>query len=226
MPIAPDIPAAEVAIVEMTNAFRKGNKLAAVERNPQLDAAAQAYAKVLAARRKDALSHTIDGTTPAARARAAGYQYCQIAENLALAYDSKGFTSAEYARRTLRGWQESPGHRRNLLMPNVTETGIAVARTSPNDPRYIAVQLFGRPMALKYSFKVANKTTGAVDYTFAGDAHEVQPRQIITHTSCDPGDVDFKLDTGNAAGRYVARDGVVYTLRPREGGGVQVDVSR
>ena len=44
MPITPDIPATEVAIVEMTNAFRKQHKLAAVRPNARLEAAARAYA--------------------------------------------------------------------------------------------------------------------------------------------------------------------------------------
>jgi cysteine-rich secretory family protein len=226
MPISPDISAAETAIIEMTNAFRNANNLPAVTSNPNLTAAARAYAKLLAAQKKDELSHTFKGTTPASRATKAGYDYCQIAENLALLYDSRGFSSAEYATRTLNGWQDSPGHRKNLLMPNVTETGVAVARTQNSLPRYIAVQLFGRPRSMSYSFEISNRSSSAVGYEYLGDSHEVKPRQIITHTSCDPGNIDFKLDPPRAAGRFEARDGSVYTLRPRDGGGVRVEVSR
>ena len=57
MPIAPDIPAAETAIVEMTNAFRKEHARTAVKPNAQLAAAARAYAKKLA--RTQAFSHTV-----------------------------------------------------------------------------------------------------------------------------------------------------------------------
>ena len=154
MPITPDIPAAEVAIVEMTNAFRKQHKLAAVRPNARLEAAARAYAQVLA-RGRD-LSHTLQGTTPATRAQKAGYGYCQIAENLAMASDSRGFSARDYADRAVRGWQRSPGHRRNLLLPHLTDIGVAVVRAAPDDPRYIAVQLFGRPESLRYAFKVRN----------------------------------------------------------------------
>ena len=62
MPITPDIPAAEAAIVEMTNEFRRENKLSSLTENPQLAAAARAYAQKLAA--GTGLSHTADGTTP------------------------------------------------------------------------------------------------------------------------------------------------------------------
>jgi hypothetical protein len=225
MPVAPDIPAAEVAIVQMTNAFRAQEKLAAVKPNALLSAAAHAYAKVLAAH-KGALSHTYSGTTPATRANAAGYDFCQIAENLAMIYDSRGFTAADYAQRTLTGWKESPGHRRNLLMPEVTEIGVAVAKAGANDPRYVAVQLFGRPQALKYSFQIVNRSPAAVSYTFGGKETAVLPRQVITHTSCAHGTIAFKFDARSGVGRYEARDGQVYTLTARPDGGVKVDVTR
>jgi hypothetical protein len=224
MPVAPDIPAAEMAIVEMTNTFRKEHKLAGATPSPLLAAAARAYAKVLAARQA-ALSHTVDGTTPAQRAQSAGYAPCQIAENLAMLYDSRGFTAMDYARRTLAGWKDSPGHRGNMLMPHVTEIGVGIARMGPNDPRYVAVQLFARPEALKYSFRIANKTPGTLSYAFAGEEHAVKSRQIITHTSCAPGTIAFKLDAGGtAAGRHEARDGQIYTLISDGNGGVRVEV--
>ncbi len=225
MPVSLDIPAAETAIVEMTNTFRAEHKLASVRPSPLLAAAAQAYAKVLA-KRKGKLTHTLNGSTPPARAEAAGYEPCQIAENLAMLYDSRGFTPDGYARQTINGWKDSPGHRRNLLIPEVTDIGVAIASNGSNDPRYVAVQVFGRPQALRYSFKIANKTSGAVDYTFTGDEHTVLPRQIITHTSCTEGDIAFKLDAKSGKGRYEARDGRVYTLEPRQGGGVTVEVGK
>ncbi len=225
MPIAPDIPATEAAIIQITNAFREEHKLADVKPNPLLAAAARAYAKVLA-RHRGELSHTLNGTTPVTRAQQQGYAYCQIAENLAVIYDSRGFTSADYAQRTVAGWEASPGHRHNLLMPEVTEVGVAVAKVGNPVPRYVAVQLFGRPRALKYTFKIVNRLPGAVAYDFAGEDHAVLPRQIVTHTSCAAGTISFKLDARSGVGRYEARDGQVYTLKPRQGGGVEVEVRR
>jgi uncharacterized protein YkwD len=214
MPIAPDLPAAETAIVEMTNALRKEHKLGPVAPNAVLAAAARAYAKVLGKAGSD-LSHTADGTTPASRARAAGYAHCQIAENLAAIYDSGGFTGSEYARRAMQGWEKSPGHRQNLLTPTATETGVAVVRAGANDPRYIAVQLFARPLELKLSFKIANRSGTAVGYTYAGKPLSVAPHQTITHTSCAPGTITFSF------GSYETRNGQVYTVTPA--GGITVE---
>ena len=92
-----------------------------------------------------ALSHTADGTTPAQRIASAGYRYCQVGENLASILDTRGFTADEYARRAVQGWENSPGHRHNMLLEHVTETGVGVVRSSPSVPKYIAVQLFARP---------------------------------------------------------------------------------
>jgi hypothetical protein len=225
MPVALDIPATETAIIEMTNAFRSEHKLASVRRNSSLSAAAHAYARVLA-RHRGALSHTLNGTTPASRAKTAGYSYCQIAENLAVIYDSRGFTAPNYAERAVTGWEQSPGHRRNMLMPAVTEIGVAVAKGGTHDPRYVAVQLFARPETLKYTFQIVNRAKSAVSYKFGGQDHAVLPRQVITLTSCAAGNIAFKLDRRSGVGRYKARDGRVYTLKPRKGGGVRVEVGR
>lgn len=222
MPIALDVPAAETAILASANSFRQKHNLSALKPNAQLAAAARAYAKALAARA--ALSHTLGGTTPASRAKAAGYAYCEIAENLAALYDSSGFTTADYAQRALAGWEGSPGHRENLLRANVTETGVGVASAGPNDPRYVAVQLFGRPLSLKYSFKIKNAAAQAVSYAFAGEPHVVKPRYVITHGACAPGTLTFA--TGGEPARFEARDGELYTLKPDGSGGVRVEVGK
>ncbi len=211
MPITPDIPAAEVAIVEMTNAFRKQHKLAAVRPNARLEAAARAYAQVLA-RGRD-LSHTLQGTTPATRAQEAGYGYCQIAENLAMASDSRGFSARDYAGRAVRGWQRSPGHRHNLLLPHLTDIGVAVIRAAPDDPRYIAVQLFGRQQSLRYAFKVRNIGKQPVAYEYAGKRYDLDREQYKAHTACLPRDINvFANAKSKATARYEARNGQVYSL--------------
>lgn len=223
MPIAPDIPAAETAIVEMTNAFRKENERTALKLNAQLAAAARAYANKLA--RTEAFSHTVGGTTPSGRVKKAGYAYCQIAENLASLYDSRGFTAREYAKRAVEGWENSPGHRKNMLIENITEIGVAIARAPTRDPKYVAVQLFGRPRALQFTFKITNTTRHAVRYAFSGKHHVIKPRYTITHTSCKPGTISFQTGRKNAfAARYEARDGQVYTLTPAQAGGVRIEL--
>ena len=223
MPITPDIPAAEAAIVATTNAFRKAHNLSALKPNAQLAAAARAYARSLA--KMTILTHTANGTTPASRVKQAGYAYCEIAENLAMIYDSHGFTGPEYAQRAVAGWEKSPGHRKNMTMEYVTETGVGVATAGGADPRYIAVQLLGRPLALKYSFKIANKSPRAVSYAFAGQDHVAGQRTTITHTACVPGAITFAIDPKTKpVARYEARNGRVFTLTPAKDGDVTVEV--
>ncbi len=223
MPVLPDLPAAEAAIIEMTNAFRADHKLAPTRQNPQLAAAARAYAKKLTG--YQGLSHTADGTTPSERVRSAGYKYCQVGENLAMLLDTRGFTATEYAGRAVKGWENSPGHRKNMLLPFVTETGVAVVCASPSEPKYIAVQLFARPEATKYSFKVRNEASKAVTYEFNGEANSVSPREIITHTACLPGTIAFEVaGKADASARYETRGGQVYALKATSAG-VTVEVS-
>jgi hypothetical protein len=223
VPITPDIATAEAAIIEMTNAFRAEQKLPPVRTNPQLTAAARAYAKKLGA--YPALSHTADGTTASERIAAAGYRYCQVGENLASIFDTSGFDADDYAKRAMEGWEESPGHRKNMLLPYVTETGVAVAAASATEPKYIAVQLFARPETTKYTFKITNLSGREVAYAFEEQANTVSPTEIITHTACLPGTIEF--DTGDKTGavsRYETRAGQVFTVKPGTGGSVSIDV--
>ena len=218
-----DLPATETAIIEAANAFRAKHKLSTLRPNAQLAAAARAYAKSLAARGD--LTHTANGTTPSSRAQAAGYSYCLIAENLALIYDSRGFTPRGYATRAMDGWEASPGHRENLMRPGVTETGVGVAGSKQNDPRYVSVQLFGRPAALKYSFALKNTADRAVSYTFGGKSHLIAPRETVRYTTCSPEPLAITTDApAGAVARYEPKSGQVYSLKTRAGGGVSVEI--
>src|ERR1051325_11059326 len=108
MATLPDLPQTEIAIVEMTNAFRKDNKLGALKPNPALTAAARAFADYLGKSGK--FGHEADGRRPAERVVAQGYRYCTVAENLALNLDSLGFETRQLARDAVEGWKGSPGH--------------------------------------------------------------------------------------------------------------------
>lgn len=226
-PTLPDIPKVEIAIVEMTNAFRRENKLGEVRANPALAKAARAYAEFLA--RSGTFSHTADGREPSARAETAGYEYCQIAENLALNLDSRGFETRALAGQAVEGWKNSPGHRKNMLAPHVVEIGVGVVRAPDKDPKYISVQLFGRPKSMTYQFKIANVSAAEVAYTFGGETHVLKPRFAVTHSACLPGEVAFKVpDAARPApalkARYQARDGLVYTLKATAKGELSLDV--
>lgn len=92
----------------------------------------------------DKYGHTADGRQSSERARSHGYDYAVLAENIAYQYSSAGFTPVELARRFTKGWGESPSHRKNILTAEITEIGVAVARSAASG-RYYAVELLGRP---------------------------------------------------------------------------------
>jgi hypothetical protein len=223
-PALPDLPVVEAAVVEMTNAFRTSNKLRAVAPNDTLTKAARNYAALLA--KMDAFSHTADGRQAGDRVTSTGYQWCTVAENLAMHLDSRGFESRDLARKSVEGWINSPSHKANLLAPHVTEVGVGVARAPGKDPKFISVQLFARPRALEYTFQISNSSKVPVTYAFGGETHEVEPHMAVTHTACMPDAVVFEKAGGRSvASRFAAADGTVYTLKPDPSLGVTVELS-
>lgn len=219
MATLPDLPKTEIAIVEMTNAFRKEMRLGEVKPNAALTAAARAFAQYLA--RTGKFAHQADGRQPAERAEAQGYRYCSVAENLAMNLDSRGFETRALARDAVEGWKNSPGHRANMLQAAVTEIGVAVARAPHANPKFISVQLFGRPESLKVEFRIENQAGAAVRYTLGEEAHKLPVRSIATHTSCDPELLTFE-QAGAAGQRLAPRNGESFVLRPR-GEGILVE---
>lgn len=227
--ILPDLPQAEAAIIEMTNTYRARNKLGTVTRSPELQAAARAYADYLAS--TNAFAHDADGHSHAERARAAGYDYCEVSENLARSLDSRGFETRALARTTVEGWLNSPGHRHNIEAANVTDIGVAIARVPDKYPKYVAVQMFGRPRSLSFDIQVANTTKGNVTYVFGEHRHELPPSMAATHTVCVPTSLVFEsAEPGKGVkattlhARYQAQSGKVFVVAPGRGGKPEVRV--
>ncbi len=190
MTTLPDLPAVSAAIVEITNAKRAEVKLGRVTVSPQLTAAAKAYAEVLA--RTNVFSHEADGTTMSARIEKSGYDACTVAENLAMHQSSRGFASRELAVSAMEGWLNSPGHARNIMTPEVTEIGVAIARSLDKDPKFLLVQLFGRPQSLSFEFQVSNPTAQPVTIMFAGKTRDIAPKMALTLSSCQSGPLVIK----------------------------------
>jgi uncharacterized protein YkwD len=189
----PDLAAAAVSIIKQTNTFRTAEGRRPAERNAELAAAADYFAGYMA--RTGEYGHTADGSKPADRAKKHGYDYCLVAENIAYVFDPAGFTTAKLADQFTTGWKESPGHRKNMLDPDVTETAVAVAR-SPETGYYYAVQLFGRPKSQAIEFAIANRATAAVEYAIGDKTFTLPPRYTRTHTRCRPGEVTFRRPGG------------------------------
>jgi uncharacterized protein YkwD len=189
----PDLPEVVKRIVARTNEFRKAEGRPPVEVDPKLAETAQYFADFMA--RTDKYGHTADGHRPAERAKKHGYDYCLIDENIAYQFSSAGFATKDLAGGFFTGWKESPGHRRSMLDPDVTATGVAVARSETTGYFY-AVQMFGRPRSKAIEFRIANRSDAAVEYTIGDETFSLAPRYTRTHTRCRPSDVTMKWADG------------------------------
>ena len=220
--MVPDLPQTEAAIVELTNAFRKANALQEVTPNAALTAAARAFADYIA--RSGKFSHEADGRTPQDRVLAQGYRYCLIAENLAWNLDSRGYDTGRLAREVVEGWKASPGHRENLLLRGATEIGIAVVRAHDATPKFVSVQVFGRPETAQVRFAIRNLTGSPVRYVLSDQRETIQPRETITHTDCEPRPLKFEAVRAQAA--FAPKDGDRFTVRTSKTGTVEVSVEK
>jgi cysteine-rich secretory family protein len=116
-------------------AYRASHGLGSVKLDPALTAMAQRQADAMVA--ANALSHDVGGNFTQ-RILASGLDTPRAAENL-----GGGYYSTEEA---FAGWRNSPEHNANLLMPQATRFGIAIAK----DPRtklrvYWAMELAAEP---------------------------------------------------------------------------------
>jgi uncharacterized protein YkwD len=94
------------------SAYRRAHGLSAVRADGKLAAAALRQAQAMAA--SGTISHSAAGSFSS---RAAGLRKSQAAENIAAGF----LTFAE----TLKQWEDSAGHRANLLMPGAKKVGVA-----------------------------------------------------------------------------------------------------
>ncbi|MDF0602333.1 CAP domain-containing protein [Psychromarinibacter sp. C21-152] len=125
--------AAAEALLDGTNALRRGRGLPALSVSGPLKRAAQRHSCHMA--RSGRMSHTgRGGSTVGDRATAAGYRWRFIAENVA-----EGYPTAE---AVLDGWQGSSGHRANLLAPEARDIGIGLAE---GDGRRYWTMVLGAP---------------------------------------------------------------------------------
>ena len=194
---APDLAQAERHIVEQTNRFRREEGAAAVRPNRLLEQAARGFAQFMA--HSGQYGHQADGREPVQRTRAAGYDECLVAENIAFQYSSAGFETLELAEGFFEGWRQSPGHRRNMLDGDATETAVAMARSAQG--RYYAVQLFGRPASQRVRFAIANRAPQAVRYELDGKPFDLPPRATRTHEQC--GQSELRVQLPGAAPRVL-----------------------
>jgi len=126
-------PLAEVVL--LTNQQRQAHGLPPLAPEPLLARAAAAHSTDMATRQF--FDHrNPDGLQVADRVTALGYRYATVAENIAAGQR----TPAE----VVTGWMNSPGHRRNILLPEITQIGVGYAPSTDAYGCYWT-QVFGTP---------------------------------------------------------------------------------
>jgi uncharacterized protein YkwD len=115
------------------NAFRAENGLKPLSVDERLMAAAASQSEAMATR--DKMDHAVAGALPG-RVERTGYHWGTTAENI-----GRGYRDYDAA---MVGWINSPGHRKNLLNPDVTQIGFAGAQAA-GSPRPYWAQILAAP---------------------------------------------------------------------------------
>jgi len=126
----------KTAVINLTNEAREANGLPALCENQLLNEVAEARAVDML--EKQYFAHVSPtGEQASDVAQRVGYHYKIIAENIA----SGTFLTN---RKIVDGWMQSPGHRTNIVSPDVREIGVAVVKGQmKGSDAYVSVQIFG-----------------------------------------------------------------------------------
>jgi uncharacterized protein YkwD len=125
------------AIFDKVNALRDKKDLLPLTRNDKLDAAAQRHAENMA--KQDKMAHLLDGKRSVDRVLMEGYEASVVAENVAQAPAG----SNKSAAAIVDGWRYSPGHYKNIILEQATETGLGAARSKSG--KWYFCQVFAAP---------------------------------------------------------------------------------
>ncbi len=128
-------------VLNLVNQERRGAGLRPVRLNPLLNASAQAHSQDMAL--NDFFGHQgSNGSKIADRIAATGYNAFTFGENIAA-----GLASPD---SVMQAWMASPGHRKNILSPNLEEMGIGFTALETDlgttNYRYYWTQNFASPM--------------------------------------------------------------------------------
>jgi uncharacterized protein YkwD len=122
---------------DVINAYRKKHKLKPLKLNAELTEAAKAHSRDLA--KWDRISHYgSDGSNPWDRVKRAGYRARLTAENV-------GTGQVDF-NEVMRGWEESPGHNKNLLTADATHMGIALVQDPKSEFKSFWTLVIASPM--------------------------------------------------------------------------------
>ncbi len=103
--------------VKLINRYRSSKGLGAVSLDSTLTTIAKSHSRDLA--KHDRISHYgSDGSNPWDRVERSGYKPQLAAENVG--------TGQLSIKEVMQGWKDSPGHNKNLLLPDAKNIGIAL----------------------------------------------------------------------------------------------------
>ena len=126
-------------------------------------------------------------------------------------YSSAGYETEALALGFVKGWIESPEHRKNMLDPDVTEIGFGLAMSGKSG-RYYAVQMFGRPKSAVIEVAITNRTRNDVEYELGDKKFSLPPQTTHTHGRCRPPKITLQFPEQEpqtvevkSSGRYEAR---------------------
>ena len=121
----------------LINKYRKEKGLKPLSLNAELTAAAKAHSRDLA--KWDRISHYgSDGSNPWDRVKRTGFHARLAAENV-------GTGQIDF-QEVLRGWKESSGHNKNLLLGDATHMGIALVQDPKTEFKSFWTLVIGAPM--------------------------------------------------------------------------------
>ncbi len=109
---------------DLINAYRKEKGLKPLKLNTALTEAAKNHSRDLA--KWDRISHYgSDGSNPWDRVKRVGYNAKVTAENVG--------TGQVTIDEVMKGWQNSPGHNKNLLLTDASDMGIALVQDNKTE---------------------------------------------------------------------------------------------
>jgi uncharacterized protein YkwD len=126
----------EATLVALINEARQEQGLQPLVGQSQLISAARAHSRDMAC--NDFISHTgSDGSRPADRVSAQGYDYSWVGENI--------FAGNSSPQATFDWWMNSEPHRNNILHSNYTEIGVGYSYLAGSRFRSHFTAVFARP---------------------------------------------------------------------------------
>ena len=143
-----DIAQAEKRILDLTNAERQKNGLAALILDACASKVARRHSENMA--RRNQMDHNLDGKGPAERMRDGGLGFSAVYENIhnwnEYSNNQPVWNTGAYGDHAMDFWRTSPTHRANLLNSSVTHIGIGVAKGQVgNQGLLTGTQNFFRP---------------------------------------------------------------------------------